>query len=641
MIFKRLFPALVSATAALSPFTVNAADTLVDWAMYQTPFSSVQAASLYTFGDVTLDDEVRVDNLKNFAAIRISSDVATDYAGCEIKSIKPISGIFEDDPSTQTIKVSLAYSLDGDPIFTKEYHPVGSVMDINTYQVDWKKDIIEIDTETPILFEAGKEMYVILEYTETSDRNYEYVIDWDPYAEYIPEGSYYSAFEGTAYLNGVKKTFTKQWTDVSQDIMCGPLCVALAISGAEGGVENSVEITSLDLPERVIPGEAFSISAKLHNLGANGVNSVKAVCKMNDEAIEQTIELDELVYDYTTDITFKDLSWNDDCILHVNMTVTEVNGETNGASLNAASKEGSLKCITDGYIPNVVIEEGTGTWCGWCTRGIVAMDMMRDLYQDGSFIGMAVHNGDEMEALYAKPVFNLISDWVGGYPAMIVNRTGGYDPAPASMNYQYEKMRSTVTYGKIDIDGFIDGDEVVVTSKSTLSINDPKSDIRVGYAVLEDNVGPYIQQNYYSGGSHGEMGGFENEPKMVSLIFNDVVRSYYGCEGLPGSIPTEIKKGEEYVHECRIPLTNVTNKDEVSVVAMLIDATTGEIINGAKQKHPTSAVSAIQTEDRGRINIEGSTLTLLESDMDAELFSVAGKKVATLKPNVALSVESG
>ena len=174
-----------------------------------------------------------------------------------------------------------------------------------------------------------------------------------------------------------------------------------------------------------------------------------------------------------------------------------------------------------------------------------------------------------------------------------------------------------------------------------MSINDSNSDIRVGYAVLEDNVGPYVQQNYYSGGSHGEMGGFEDEPKVVGLIFNDVVRSYYGCEGLPESLPTEIKKGEEYVHECRIPLTNVTNKEEVSVVAMLIDATTGEIINGAKKKNPVSAVGIIETSNGGKIDVEGRTITLREADMDAELFSVDGKKVATLKPNVALSVESG
>lgn len=641
MILHKIPLTLLAATGALLPGTAYAADTLVDWAMYKNPFSAVQSASLPTFGEVSWDDELAFDNLKNYAAIRISSEVATDYDGCEIKSIKPVSGIYVDDPSTQTIKISLAYSLDGEPIFTKEYHPVGSDMDWNTYEITWNKDIIEIDSETPILFEAGKEMYVILEYTETSDQNYEYVIDWDPDAAVVPEGSYYSAFEGTAYINGEAKTFIKEWTDVSQDIMCGPLCVALTISGAEGGLQDTVEILSLDMPERVIPGDLFSVTAKIHNLGGNNVTSVTAVCDMNGEIIEKTYELDPLVYDYTRDITFNDLSWNDDCILRVNVTLTQVNGVDNGASLDLASKDGVIKCVTDGYIPNVVIEEGTGTWCGWCVRGIVAMGTMQQLYPDGSFIGMAVHYGDEMQTVDAEPVFNLIDEWVGGYPAMIVNRLGGYDVSVDGMINQYDKIRSSVSYGKIDLNGYIDGDEAVVTTKSVFSINDSNSDYRVGYAVLENNVGPYKQKNFYSGGSHGEMGGFEDLAPMVEMTYDDVVRCYYGCEGLPGSLPAEIKKGEEYVHECRLPLTDVVDTAEVSVVAMLLDTSTGAIVNAAKMTKLPTGISSLQTESRGHINVIGRMLTLREADKAVALFSLDGRKVTELVPNMPTTVEPG
>lgn len=618
------------------------AEGLVDWAMYTNPTNAVLSASLPNFGDVAWDDEVSVDNLKNYAAIRISGEIATDYAGCEIKSIKPVSGIFEDDPSGQTIKVSLAYSLDGESIFSKEYHPVGSVMDWNTYEITWNKDIIEIDTESPIVFEAGKEMYVILEYVETSDQNYEYVIDWDFTGEtVVPEGSYYSAFEGTAYINGVEKTFTKEWTDVSQDIMCGALCVALTISGVEGGEENTVELLSLDMPERVIPGESFDITAKIHNLGGNNVNSITAVCDVNGMAIEKIFELDPLVYDYSTEITFTGITWDDDCILPVTVTLTEVNGVDNGALLSKRTQSGIIKCLTDGYFPNVVIEEGTGTWCGWCIRGIVAMGTMHDLYPDGSFIGMAVHNDDEMYPAYAQPIFNLFDKWVGGYPCMVVNRLAGYDVSVGGMINQYENVRSSITYGKINVTGYIDGDEAVVNSTSVFSLNDSKGDYRVGYAILENNVGPYIQKNSYSGGAAGEMGGFEDLDKYVELTYDDVVRSYYGCDGLPESLPAEIKKGEEYTHECRIPLTNVDNKDEVSVVALLIDANTGAILNADKAKKLATGIQTIEASASGKVEVEGRVLTLRETELPVALFALDGRRVAELKPEVSVSVEPG
>ena len=42
----------------------------------------------------------------------------------------------------------------------------------------------------------------------------------------------------------------------------------------------------------------------------------------------------------------------------------------------------------------VVGEEGTGTWCGWCPRGSVAMNWMDEKYY-GYWQGIAVHNNDD------------------------------------------------------------------------------------------------------------------------------------------------------------------------------------------------------------------------------------------------------
>ena len=641
MILQKISIALMAMMGAMASMSIQAAG-LVDWSMYTEPTNAVSAISLPNFGEIGWDDEVKYDNLKNFAAIRISSEIATEYAGCEIKSIKPVSGIFEDDPSTQTITVSLAYSLDGDPIFTKEYHPVGSVMNWNTYEVDWNKDIIELDTEKPIVFEAGKEMYVILEYTETSDLNYEYVIQYDYNGELdIPKGSYYAAFDGTVYVNGEERTFTKEWTDISQDLMGGPLCVALVVDGAEGGVENNIELVGLDMPMHVTPASPFEIKARIHNRGGNEVTSVTAVCNLNGEVVEKHFELPPLVYDYSTEIAFSDLTWEEDAILPVSVTITGVNGETNSASLSMATKDGIIKCLEQGYFPNVVIEEGTGTWCGWCIRGIVGMDIMNERYPDGSFIGMAVHSGDEMEPVNAEPVFYLIDEWVGGYPSMIVNRAGGYNVTPELMQNIYDSYRQSVTIGKIDLDAYVDGNDAVVNTRSVFALNDSEHAYKIAYAVLEDNVGPYFQKNSYSGGQNGPMGGFEELGSVVEMAYNDVVRSYYGCTGVDGSVPSEVKKGMTYEYECRVPLTNVENKEEVYVVAMLLDSATGEIINAAKSQKLTSGSELTSSEAQGEVKVFGRTLVLNGAEK-ATVYTLDGVKLMELSAaNGKVTVDAG
>ena len=61
------------------------------------------------------------------------------------------------------------------------------------------------------------------------------------------------------------------------------------------------------------------------------------------------------------------------------------------------------------------MEEGTGTWCGWCPRGIVAFRYMAEKYPE-TFIGIAVHKSDNLETnTYSYLKFN-------GYPSCYVNR---------------------------------------------------------------------------------------------------------------------------------------------------------------------------------------------------------------------------
>ena len=57
----------------------------------------------------------------------------------------------------------------------------------------------------------------------------------------------------------------------------------------------------------------------------------------------------------------------------------------------------SVQAQTPTFDRTVVIEEGTGTWCGWCIRGIVAMDYMKKTYGD-KFLGIAVHVNDVMQS---------------------------------------------------------------------------------------------------------------------------------------------------------------------------------------------------------------------------------------------------
>ena len=52
--------------------------------------------------------------------------------------------------------------------------------------------------------------------------------------------------------------------------------------------------------------------------------------------------------------------------------------------------------------------------------------------------------------------------------------------------------------------------------------------------------------------------------------------------GIPGSIPVNLVAGETYEYSIDLPTTNCTNIDNCSVVAMIVNTQTYEVINAAQ-----------------------------------------------------------
>lgn len=100
--------------------------------------------------------------------------------------------------------------------------------------------------------------------------------------------------------------------------------------------------------------------------------------------------------------------------------------------------------------------------------------------------------------------------------------------------------------------------------------------------MVENEVGPYRQTNSDSG-SGTAMGGFENQGRYAPLVYNDVARGIFnGFNGTP-SFPPSIKEEQVYQNEYRLTIpSNVDNKSNIEVIALLIDNETGEIINACK-----------------------------------------------------------
>ena len=239
------------------------------------------------------------------------------------------------------------------------------------------------------------------------------------------------------------------------------------------------------------------------------------------------------------------------------------------------------------YPRRVLVEEGTGTWCPYCVRGIVMLDDIRAEHADWA-VGIAAHSDDVMDCGY----YEAVSTYMGPYglPKITVNRKVSADPGdflPVGRRLFDEEQVLVAMQAEAELDEA----SLTVRARTSLWFADDhaEADYRLGYAIIENDVHQpddpqYNQRNAYAGGGSGPMGGFENLPDIIpaeDMWYHDVARGYVDdIMGVSGSVPTEIVADEEitFTNEFALP-DGVLDSSNTALVVMLIDQTDGRIVN--------------------------------------------------------------
>lgn len=233
-------------------------------------------------------------------------------------------------------------------------------------------------------------------------------------------------------------------------------------------------------------------------------------------------------------------------------------------------------------IPRVqVIEEATGTWCGWCVHGLVAMNQLEEKYPD-TFIGLAVHGDDA----YATDSYAPFLQRISGYPYALINRSYSCGTKPSEMLTAYEAFAAlgdAEGEAKIVDAHYTDSKytAVEVTVNTRFAKAHTKEDYRLAFVVVEDSIRDR-QTNYYSGGAHGEMGGFEELGENPYVYLRHVVRLIDPYDGILGSVPTQISAGKTYTYTHTITMPKVKMRRRVSIVVLLLRDQGVSIVNASR-----------------------------------------------------------
>lgn len=325
----------------------------------------------------------------------------------------------------------------------------------------------------------------------------------------------------------------------------------------------------------------------------------------------------------------------DEGVHSVELNLSKVNGNTNINKQSSAAY--SIIALEKSADRVSVVEEQTGTWCGWCPRGHVALDLLNKQLGDkvvtlaGHFtnsesqvdpmniLGDNITSQAEALADYGWVAMN-ISNMLGGggFPGAMFDRIVAADPYVGANTTKGKN--GTYEYGATDLVNLLkEGNPSEADFSMTASWADEKNtDIKVdltttfnydrygsfpyGVAfVLSENGmtgkgATWKQLNYFSklAGVNGasdfnnpDMAAWFKGGSYVSTTYDNVVVQAWnplGNAAIVDKSVTDIVKGEAIPFSTTLKVNSdlIQNKDNLTISALLVNLNSLAVVNAAK-----------------------------------------------------------
>ena len=387
----------------------------------------------------------------------------------------------------------------------------------------------------------------------------------------------------------------------------------------------------------VMKGKTVDVPVTITNTGSKDITSIYYVLTSDDEAdVQQQVKLSTPIKSGESGqitITFKASSEARKSVKTI--TISRLNMLANKSEQQTAT--GSIITLEEKPVVTPLVEEFTGTWCGWCPVGFDGMERAHEEFGNRAVL-IAIHNGDVMQA---EEFQNLVKR-VNGFPSAIIDRKeGDFYPAASDLKKQINnEIKDRVAAGTIEVNASWTSKAktaIKITTKTKFVYADDNANYAIGYALTEDGMkgsgSDWAQNNNLSQNpSFKNIDFWYNAPSRVTGVeFNHVGVAAWGLEeGINGSVSRSFQKDEELFYSYTANISGkklIQNKNKLNVIALLINRTTGAIVNAAETTAIDDYTTAIE-------DIEDSV-----KNTDNTVYDLSGRKVQ--KPQKGIYIING
>ena len=414
--------------------------------------------------------------------------------------------------------------------------------------------------------------------------------------------------------------------------MSSSIQIGLDVSDCEANdatVSANPELTTLvntkqQYPFYITNNSAKPITQLTYSISVDGVNGA-----------EKSLDLSSPIEPMETASIPYTTAFEDDGVHTVELNISKVNGNTN---INKhSSAEYSIIALEKSADRVSVVEEQTGTWCGWCPRGHVALDLLNKQLGD-KVVTLAGHyaNGESQVdpmnilgdnitsqaerfadyGLVAMTLSSLLGG--GGLPGAMFDRVVAADPYVGANTTKGKN--GTYEYGATDLVNLLKEENPSEADFSMTAswADDKNTDIKVdltttfnynrfgsfpyGVAfVLSENGmtgkgATWKQLNYYSklAGVNGasdfnnpDMAAWFKAGSYVSTTYDNVVVQAWnplGDAAIVDKSKTDIDKGEVIHFSTTLKVNSdlIQNYNNLTLSALLVNLNSLAVVNAAK-----------------------------------------------------------
>ena len=403
------------------------------------------------------------------------------------------------------------------------------------------------------------------------------------------------------------------------------------------------------------------VPIKLVGGSIDPITSIDYTITTGNEVTEGHLDIDPITYMMTSEVMIPFQANATIGEKATTLTITRVNGLANETMEKSIS--GILVTVKrkPKYVP--LVEEATGTWCGWCPRGSVGLKMLNKLFRD-DVVTVAVHHDDPMQL----PGYVLNTT---NFPSCQINHGEFCDPYFGTSDQTFgikrdvEAAMRRYTIGEMAMNAeWTDENQTAIRVNTTTTFVEDvtSSPYQIGYMLLEDKMtgttADWTQSNYFANTVNNDPNLkvlVDSPSKIQGATFNYVPVAVWeprtGIEGtLPATITSEVPMNYSYTLDIA-GNTRIQNKERLTVVALLLNKETGEVVNAAKFKFtpdpdPSVVTMANYTRSYGDANpsfeysVSGGALEgEPEIDCEATATSPAGEYPIIIKQGTVANEE--